>query len=98
MLQRPDGVPPPRIRDPPLQPSSVNTGTEDNDIKVMKGIMRLLSAQERGGHGLDCLVVDDPYVLKLLKSTARGTHQCHAKKLLLKPIERVGKNSIEHPH
>jgi len=59
------------------------TGTDDHDAEVMRGIMGLLSAQERGGSGLDCLAVSDRYVLKLLKSTVEGLNQCRVKKLLL---------------
>ena len=44
----------------------------DDDTAVMKGIMGLLSAQERGGSGLDCLVIDGGYVLKLFRSVAEG--------------------------
>ena len=71
------------------------SGTNDDDIKVTRGIMRLLSAQERGEYGLDCLVIDDPYVLKLLKSMAEGASQCRVKKLLLGAKGADGKDASD---
>ena len=66
------------------------TAIYDHDIEVMRGIIRLLSAQERGGDGLDCLVIRSPYVLKLFKSTVGGGTHCHVKKLLIWATDREG--------
>ena len=43
-----------------------------DDKTVMKGIMGLLSAQERGGSRLNRLFIDDDYVLELFKYAAEG--------------------------
>ena len=53
-------------------PSRTKAG-DDGDVGVMKGIMGLLSAQGRGGGGLDYLVIGESYVLDLCRSSAEGS-------------------------
>ena len=52
--------------------------------KDSHGIVRLLSAQERGGYGLDCLVIGNGDEVELLRSAIEGCYQFRVKKLLLK--------------
>ena len=59
-------------------------GEHGSDMEVMKGIMGLLSAHTgAGGSGLDCLEIDDHFMLKLFRAAAVGDNRCRVKKLQL---------------
>ena len=63
---------------------SSNFKAHAGDIETTKRIMGLLSAQKRGGTGLDCLVIDGGYMLKLVKLAAEGSAGCRVKELKLR--------------